>query len=187
MNRPSPEQIDAFVNALQLSILSEFTYEYNIIKNQFRIKLLDFENDKKIERLCKFLPENMVLVKPKKMMFISDLNDQKMEQVTNFLLLTRLEPNLIEFFAKKKDTAFTFLKNFKAVSESEKTVEVKELADAANYIFAKLAEKNMTLRELSELTGMTQANLHRFKNHQDIKLSTLIKMAKALDVVIKLE
>lgn len=187
MNSPSQEQIHAFINALQLSITSLIKYRYDPEKNEFRIKLLNSENDQKIARLCKFFPENINLVVPNKSLLVSGFDDQKIEQVTSFLLLTRLEPNLIEFFINKQNSAFPFLKNLEGINETKKNVEVKDIVDAANYIFAKLAEKNMTLRELSELTGMTPASLHNFKNHQDIKLSTLIKMAKALGIMIKLE
>lgn len=188
MNIPSGQQRHAFINALQLSINSKLTYRYDINKNEFTVRLRGLASDKKIHQLPDFLPDKCRFISPNsEVIKVSNLNDQEIEELTSFLLLTRLEPNLIEFFANKEGTPFTFLQNYKKVTKQEKIVEVNTIADAANYIFAKLSEKNMTLRELSDLTGMTPASLHNFKNHQDIKLSTLIKMAKALGVVIRLE
>lgn len=194
MNIPSSEQIDAFINALQLSISSKILgnpkYDYDPKNNGLSFILDKSEKDTKLETFQKLISDQFLLYKRNKFgvpIMIINLSDKQISELTSFLLLTRLEPNQIEFFANKKDTSFTFLKNYRKEAKPEKNVEVKTIADAADYIFSKISEKQMTLRELSELTGMTPASLHNLKNHQDIKLSTLIKMAKALGIVIRLE
>jgi DNA-binding Xre family transcriptional regulator len=186
MNKPSQEQIDKFINALQLSIMSRIgNYEFN--NDTLTIHVEKFKNDTKLKLWQKLISSQLNWISSDKMTIIN-LDSEQINALTNFLLLTRLESHLLKFLAdSKQQDVISILKKLPWANEQRKNVEVKDLISAANYIFAKLKEKNMTLRELSELSGMTQASLHRFKNHQDIKLSTLIKMAKALGLVIKLE
>lgn len=53
-------------------------------------------------------------------------------------------------------------------------------------IFNIVRDKKMTLRQVSDKTGLTQAAISNFKAGSDIRLSNLIKIANALDLKVTL-
>lgn len=188
MKIPSTRQIDAFINALQLSIESQIvSYQHNTANNELRVhldkKVID---DKKLEIFRKI---GVIVGLNYKTIHIC-LDPEQMEALTNFLLLTRLDYVSLKFLAEAKDESIpSFIReNIEKIysPKGQETISMQNLTDASQFIFGVLREKKMTMRELSALTGFTQASLHHFKNSQDIKLSNFIKIARALGLRIKL-
>ena len=65
---------------------------------------------------------------------------------------------------------------------------IENLKDAAAFIFKLVENRQLTLRELSQRTGLTQVALSNFKSGKsDIRLSSFLKIASALGLTLKIQ
>lgn len=66
--------------------------------------------------------------------------------------------------------------------------EMQPLADISKSLIAARMEKNLTQKELSKLTGISQADISRIEScDASPSLRTLQKLAKGLDMQVKIE
>lgn len=199
-HRPSKEEIDQFINALQLSIASKIS-RWKIAEPYL---LVDFDLAKDDEKLNLFLglmgPD---IIRDKQFFFKrtdADKPTQETENatlllsdltptLTQFLLLTRLDRENMEKLAKR-DPQYRLLvskigRNEPYPPESHEII-VGTISDAAPFVFRKAKEAGASLRVLSEKTGLSTMALGKIKKGGDLRLSSLIKLCAALGLRLKI-
>lgn len=179
------DTVNDFVNALQLSIrnkIIKIELEKAGLVLWFPNPLLDDPNLTYVEKL---IPGQWSV--PKKpnhnCYFIHDHSLIQDAALINFLRLTRLNEENMKKIAEldPKYRPFTDKLGLKIASQ------ITDLQSAAQLVFSIVEKQNMTLRQLSEATGLTQVSISNFKAGKDIMLSNFVKMIKALGLSIKIE
>lgn len=189
MTQHSQDEINAFFNALQLSINETFLRSHREDTIFFgKIK----PKDPRIKLIEKLLPGQWDS-KPILMAdilgdayHIHDFNNLDLTLLTDFLILTRLnKENIIALI--KKDSRFQPFAEKLSLELKNKTSELIAPQDFGVFLTKSLQEKSMTLRELSEKTGLTQLTLSKIKSGTDTKISSILKITKALGKKVFLE
>lgn len=116
---------------------------------------------------------------------IQNLNTTDAGQLTNFLMLTRLQDDQIVSLASQ-DARFRPFAAALGLASKEAAKPIVALADIRDVIFETIGQKNMSLKTVAELTGISQVSLSNFKAGNDIRISTLLKIAKALGIKLTL-
>ncbi len=187
MKPPHSDRVDEFVNAVQLCISSRVS---GVIWDSSKETLsIGFESaeekDEKLAKIKRLLPleEGYELgFKIKLDFFKSDV----CKKLTTFLLLTRLEDRNIQKLAELDAGYATFLS--KLGLKEKRVSHINNLKDAALFIFKFVENRQLTLRELSHKTGLTQAALSNFKSGKsDIRLSSFLKITSALGLSLKVQ
>lgn len=172
---------ELFMNALQLSLNSKID---SIAIDPHRV-VLDFErfdrNDSKTALFEKLVPGNWV--KPEKSYQINDPHTVENELLINFLQLSRLEEKNAVKLAEIDPRYRPFVDQMGLLTNSP----IMDFSSLNSIIFKKIQERKMTLRELSEKTGISQVALSQLKKGRDMRLSNLFKILKALGMILKLE
>jgi DNA-binding Xre family transcriptional regulator len=183
--------IPEFVNALQLSIESSINSAAAIGTESIIINFdVVCSPDTRLDLFTKFFPGTWNKKHESyEVNFIAMGLDLSL--VTNFLLLTRLNPENIKrilptgYFDKillrqpKEKEALSGKINSDFLMK-----EVKNNKNIKAFFFELVEEKKMTLREISENSGITQATIHNFKTGVDIRLSTFLKLCQSLKIKI---
>lgn len=189
MNLPSEEEINAFINALQLCLDDEIV----VFKKPTRpddwliLELASAETgNRKWEIFLKLLGRHGHWEHPNLM--ITDPN--VIMKLTPFLMLTRLDETNMRALAKRDPQYRPFvavLNLTPGVPIGEKTVH--DVEEASRFFFDVIADKALTLRHLAEQSGLTQVTISNFKAGQDVRLSNFFKLSEVagLDIVIKLK
>jgi len=182
---PSDEDIILLINAIQLCIKSKIT-GFVRYKDD-KILTLSFtqitKDDKNLDNIFKLL---RVHWNKQNESYQFDLTAIDISLLTNFFILSRLKKeNMIELaFIDKKYQPLIEQLGLKIKKES--VTQINNLDDAINRIFEEIKRKGLTIREVSEKTGLTQASISNFKAGRDIRLSNLIKMIHALGLDLKI-
>ncbi len=184
MSFMTPDQIHEFINALQLSIKTEidsigFPDSDNIIELTFSEAP---KQDKNLDLFLKILSGQWN--EQKTSYTINDSKKIDWGKLTYFLFITRLN---IENIQKLTELDSSFKDIADKLGIKKIATQVSSAEDAARIIFAKVKDKKMTMRELSERSGLTQAGLSKFKSGGDIRLSSLLKITRVLGLRIKLK
>lgn len=183
MNRPTKDELNEFVNALQLSIDTKIVGFKHASDDSIVIKLAtgaikDVRLRRFVDKLdCKFEQSNRIVRIP-------DASSIDWQKLISFLYVTRLTKSNVEIISRM-GTRYDFLVGKDAAVQSAFTID--SIRDAADRLFAMVEERKMTLRTLAEKSGLTQTSLSKFKAGGDIRLSSLIKIANALGVRLKIE
>jgi len=178
----------SFVNSLQLCIQSTISDLKNE-GSQIQIYFSRFSNDDNGLRLF----EKLQLGSWDKSHAFYSINIESREDVfylsdlTYFFLLTRLKEKSILQLAKKSERARKIAEQLNLLKSAENSIEPSSVSQAVSALFSILKEKNMTFRELSEKTGLSQMTLHKAKAGGDLRLSNFLKIAEALGFRVKLE
>lgn len=106
------------------------------------------------------------------------------EEWTDFLFVTRLQEDNIKAISGG-DRFKKILDRWKNNSPKD-AVFFSSLDEARELIFTEVAKKEMTLRELSEKTGLSQVALSQFKAGGEVKASNLFKILGALGLGVSL-
>jgi len=184
MNPANEDKIDEFINALQLSIIStigswtdedddeSFSILFSKIgKNDFGLELFEKLN------LGQWNAERTSY----KMKFSDNI-----ASVTSFLMLSRLSQGNISKLAEINVKYQELASQMGLVALGELMSTIGSVEDVKKIIFDKIKQRGMTLRQLSEKTGLSQTALSNFKSGNDIRLSNLIIITKALGLKIKI-
>lgn len=179
----SHDQMNALINAMQLCIQSVIDSWSNNGSNSISIQFDSMEpTDKKFQKLKKLLP--MASETTNKIILI-DFDADYCRALTTFLLLTRLEDKNMQKLAAMDSGYDLFLQKLGLKRDS--VTSIASLQEATQVIFKIVEERKMTLRELSEKSGLTQAALSNFKTGKtDIRLSSFLKIAAALGLKFKI-
>lgn len=189
----SNDHIRGFVNALQLCISSQIMSwqgpHYRSSDNLFVINFGPWDpDDSNLEKFQKIVPGRWVTSEFKKRIysyFIQNLDQIDLSLLTNFLLLTRLQDDQIVSLASQ-DARFRPFEEALGLASKEAAKPIVALADIRDVVFKTIGQKNMSLKTVAELTGISQVSLSNFKAGNDIRISTLLKIAKALGVKLTL-
>ena len=108
------------------------------------------------------------------------------KKLTTFLLLTRMEEKNIQKLAEIDSSYAPFLS--KLGLKEDVIFNVNNLKDASAFVFKLVENRKLTLRELSQKTGLTQVALSNFKlGKSDMRLSSFLKITSALGLKLKLQ
>lgn len=178
-------EINEFINALQLSIESTIERWINedddlffsiffskVCKNDFGLELFEKLN------LGKWNDEHNAY----KIQY-----SDKLAAITAFLMLSRLNLDNIKKLAETK-AEYRDLANQMGLNELKNIVTtVHSIEQAKKIIFDKINEKGMTIRQLSQKTGLSQTAISNFKAGNDIRLKNLLEILRALGVEMRIE
>lgn len=186
--------IDAFVNAVQLSIQSKIVGsrldpQQGVVLAIYRFKDEIDENLKKLDLLLGGRWEKLNEEAETEAdtvgfidhdVYIIPGNGDDLSLLTSFLLLTRLKDDEVRVLAKHDRRYRPLAQRLGLIQQEEMTSDLASLDDAARIIFSEIEKQSLTLREVSEKTGLTQAMLSHFKKGRDLRLSSLLKIVEAL-------
>jgi hypothetical protein len=186
MSIPTDQELEGFANALQLCLAAKINAVVGDSKGGVVVNFNDIpEEDIELKLF-------MLLVKGKwkenkKSYEIENASEVDWAKITSLLLVTRLSKDNILNLAEREVLAQKLVREAVAqkilsdMNEIESdTVSVVSVQELSRFIFGRLEEKKMTIRELSEKTGLTQTALSNFKSGKDIRFSSLLKIASAL-------
>lgn len=181
MSKPTEQELKEFGNALQLSIQSKI--------NGITIKgddvVIDFAFPPPADDVNLYIFFQLFghLSENKKNYIISTTDKINWPKITLFLLLTRMDEDNIRKLAELDEFAKELAQKM-GLGSSDTTID--SVKNCSQIIFKKMEEKNMTIREMAERTGLTTVSISNFKNGKDIRLSNLIKIIKVLGVYLKI-
>lgn len=176
--------MDEFLNALQLST------DCKIKSGRSENKQIhvSFDQDARDDRHCQFF-QNIThgeWSNDGKTLKFSITDDHTLKMFWTLLMMTRLEDENMRGLAKI-DRDFAWLNNVLDSKQNPAATVIHDIKRASEFVFSEIQNKKMTLRELSELTGLTQVTLSRFKQGQDVRLSSFLQMTRALGIEIILD
>lgn len=178
MTRPSQQELDEFINALQLSIKTKIAGVKLMSDNAIQIRFSSSTaKDAHLITFAKLVGGE--LTRDGTILHIDRRATIDIAKLTSFLFVTRLTDENIAAI-RRMGTQYDFL----GTTSGPAQVAIDSPTMAANYIFSVVEEKRMTLRTLAEKTGLTQTAISKFKAGGDIRLSNLIKIARALGLMI---
>ena len=194
MNPLYSDRIDALINAIQLCIRSVIHTGKSPIegvlwdtsKHTIEICFDTFvKDDEKLDKIKRLLPleeEYELGFKIKLDFFKSD----ECKKLTTFLLLTRMDDQNVQKLAEMDSSYAPFLGK---LGLNETIISnINNLKDAAAFVFKLVENRQLTLRELSQKTGLTEVALSNFKlGKSDMRLSSFFKITSALGLKLKLQ
>lgn len=187
MKPPYSDRVDALINAMQLCIKSPISgATWDSSKNRVEIGFdsiaADDNNLKKIKKLLPLEEEYECGFKIKPEYFKSD----QCQMLTTFLLLTRLDDRNARAMGALDSNYASFLNLMGQVGEMGSVITNSK--EAAAIVFKVVEKRQLTLRELSQKTGLTQVTLSNFKSGKsDLRLATFLRIISALGMKLKLE
>lgn len=179
--KPTREMLEAFINALQLSIktrINSVTEEGGFVTIVFAKRP---SNDPRLDMFLKVFDGRWLDDGSSFMIRSAEKVDWQALKI--FLQITRLNKDNILKWTEANETAMEIAA---VMGVKQAQVGLRSPLQAAQVIFGRAKEKGMTLRELAEKTGLTQVAISNFKTGGDIKLSNLIKIASALGLKMKM-
>lgn len=184
----SKTNLDYFLNALQLSLNTKIHDVYLEKSNELHF---EFNNDPSSDRSFQYFKKLMdAMWNTKKETVIIKNWDQKFSHsLINFLMLSRLKKENMQALAQLDPQYKVFVEKIlgksKTTNQSQATL-VKNIKEASQMAFSQVEKYNMTLRELSQRSGLTQTALGKFKSGKDVRLSSLLKILKALNLKLQI-
>lgn len=181
--RPSNEDIKLFANALQLSINSSLS---SVEMKNDGLVVIKFDNrtdgDHSLELLLKFFSGEWD--KSGRSFAVKNAEAIDWRKLTLFLQITRMQEDSIMTLAMIDASAYKIAKELGFDLKTGDTDNVQSIVQA---VFERVKKKGFTLRQLADMSGLTQASLSNFKAGKDIKLSNLMRILKALDMKLRLK
>lgn len=182
MSEIAMEQLDELANALQLSIetkISRISQDGDSLKIEF-----DAEPRREDRKLFSFLG----LVEGdwdggSRAFIVRNAGSLKLPKIILFLLLTRMDEENIHKIAELDESAREIAEKLGVRSSGSMIDSVEKCSKA---IFERMQKRKMTIKELAEATGLTQVTISNFKSGRDVKLSNLLKIARALGMNFRL-
>lgn len=175
MKLPSDQDLKSFENALQLCIETKI---HNVTLGKDNYILVNFDKAPQDDEQL-FLFFNVVEGKWENKNKSYRISEIDLQEVINFLLITRLNKENMMKLAEMDPEAEKMVTK---MGLKTKVLYINDIKHASKIVFEQLSKRNMTMRELSQRTGLTQVSLSKFKAGNDIRLSNLIKIAGALNL-----
>ncbi len=185
MKQVDPEKLKSFINAAQLCLtvpIASFMANEKNIWLKFNThprgdkgfdsfqKLTDGKWDEKELRLI-----------------INNFDGLFGTPIINFLMLSRLKEKNMIALAKIDAQYRPLVKKILGTRQIGLERSIDNPKQAAEILFSHVQKQKMTLRELSEKSGLTQMAISNFKTGKDIRLSSLIQISKALGIRVILD
>lgn len=182
MNYPTNDEMNAFLNALQLCIASPISGFSHADTASPLIKfVMMVDDDAGLAKFEKLVPGRW----ERSSYHVEDILKVDISLLTSFLMLTRLQDAQIVSLAEQDGRYRKYAEALALVPHMEIKF-INGVSDLRDAIFVAVGEKKLSLKKLSELTGLTQVSLSNFKAGGDIRLSNLLKITKALGIRISL-
>lgn len=177
-------EVELLINAIQVCIdhkINKFSIKKNSLQLIFDKRVMEKNNKLKIfHEIVQGYWDKTSKIYTFNLNQIGDL-----PLFTNFLMLSRLSKKNLEKLATSQTKFAKFLKRLRYLKkEQDKSYSIHNIEQIREILFSKMEQKNITYRELSNLTGLSQAALHNFRSGGDIKLSNFINFANALGMHI---
>lgn len=182
MSKPTKQLLAEFANALQLSIktkVSGVNLDDSDLIIEFESKALP--DDTNFFHFLNIFGEGWV--PGQKNYTIRNSNNFNWPKIILFLLLTRMN----------KENILGLVEIDPSMEEVTKQLGLKiygtgldSVKKCSQFVFEKLEDKKMTIRELAEKAGLTQVSISNFKAGGDIKLSNLLKIIKATGLKLRI-
>jgi transcriptional regulator with XRE-family HTH domain len=102
---------------------------------------------------------------------------------TLFLLLTRMEEDNILKLADADEFAADIAVR---LGLKARDLSLSNLSEVASIVSSAMEKRKMTIRELAEASGLTQVSIGNFKSGKDMRLSSLLKILKALGLSLRI-
>ncbi|MBU0506740.1 MAG: helix-turn-helix transcriptional regulator [bacterium] len=185
MKNYDSQKIDQFINALQLSINSSInSITDNDADNHYSINITKQKNDTQLQYFTKIIKGHWT---NQSTYLIQDTDTAFSQDFINFLLVTRLnKDNMIKI--ADIDSIYTlFVDKLGFFQINENNIIISNSEQLRNIIFETIKKNNFTLREISEKIGITQTALSNYKAGSDIRISSLLKILKVLDLKMILD
>ncbi|MFH1653036.1 MAG: helix-turn-helix transcriptional regulator [Pseudomonadota bacterium] len=180
MAKITNDELKELINALQLSISSKIVD--GVLGKDSETVVIKFEkrpaNDKGWMIFEKIIGGGLDKNGFSCSIDLHNYEDAQMSTITSFLMLSRLKKDNMKKLAEL-DAKFEGIAKKIGIDVSDYS-PASTVQDISKRIFNVLGEKKMTIRELSLKTGLTPVALSRFKAGNDIRLSSLLKIIKAL-------
>lgn len=188
MNLPTKEEINLFVNAVQLCIKSKIQ---GVILPKTHPPCLTIhfdkvdEKDDKLQLLNQLLGEHTHL--DDNSLLIYHPTSESIALLTQFLQLTRLEKTNMLKIAELDSRYQPFIKKLNLRKNNPASQQLDSIEKVIKFIFEEVEKQSLTLRELSEKTGLTQMTINNLKSGRDIRFSNLLKILNVLNLKLKIE
>ncbi|OGQ22027.1 MAG: hypothetical protein A3I05_01265 [Deltaproteobacteria bacterium RIFCSPLOWO2_02_FULL_44_10] len=108
-------------------------------------------------------------------------------QLMNFLMLSRLNEENMKALAKMDAQYRPFVRKLFGGEERNTDEPLETPEQVSRFIFSCVEKQNMTLRKLADKSDLSQVSLSKFKTGNDIRLSSLLRILKALGLKITIE
>lgn len=185
MAKPSEQELKEFANALQLSIDTKIS---GILRKDDGIVIsFDAEargKDARLEIFLRVFGTDGVWSEQGKVFVVSEAHTFSWSKLSLFLLLTRMDEENILKLAELDAFAAETAEKFGLKTHD---VSLDSIAACAKRISEKMKQKGMTIRELSEASGLTQVSISNFRSGKDVRLSSLLKLVKALGMSLRIK
>ena len=172
-----------FINALQLSISTQFRTEPNLqfLDNSDIIIVIEFKESpspkEKFERFLKMFGNRYTWNSEANTLEIAVDSQKDIEDITKILMLTRLEEASLQKLHQQSSDLAKWLNVF----STDLTYYSSSIEDSLRkLVFDTAKRNNISVAELARRSGLSYVSLHRFKNGEDIRLSSLVKIFDAL-------
>lgn len=183
MKKPNKEQIQSLLNTLQLCIKTAIADHRASDNNILQLKFSSApQDDKGFEYFQKLVDGEWD--EKKTSLTIKNADSFLSTRVFNFLMLSRLQEKNMRMLAKLDTQYQPFVK--KTLGDHQDALEeiIEDLEKASAIVFSHVEKQQITLRELSHKSGFSQVALSNFKAGKDIRLSSLLKILKALKLTL---
>lgn len=192
MTDATDDQIDGLMNALQLccnsQIMGWHKPSHKNVNNAFVITFAPkASNDAGLKKFDLLVQGQWGASQHHRIenYAIQNLNQMEVGQLTNFLLLTRLQDEQVASLATQ-DARFRPFAEALGLIPKTTAAPIVALSDIRDIIFKTIDQKGLSLKTVAELTGISQVSLSNFKAGNDIRISTLLKIARALGIKVLL-
>lgn len=111
---------------------------------------------------------------------VKNLKELLSSPLLNFLMLSRLQKENMRTLARIDAQYRPLAKKIIDDYQDKPDERIQDIKQASQVVFSHVAQQKMTLRELAAKSDLTQAALSNFKAGNDIRLSSLVKILKAL-------
>lgn len=188
------DQINELTNALQLCITSQIMGwnkpNHKSVKNVFVITFTHKSaNDaglKKFDLLMRGQWGAPLNNGRTQSYTIQNFDPVDISLLTSLLMLTRLQDDQIVALAEQDPRYRPYAATLGLLPLQERGSTIMSLVQARDFIFQAIEKKKVSLTELAKQTHLSQVSLSNFKAGGDMRLSNLLKIAKALGIKLML-
>lgn len=182
MNKPTDQELKEFANALQLSIKAKIGAVEIAGENNVRIRFA--LPPKSGDEFFNFIWLVNGRWENNQSDFVIEGADKiKWSRLNLFLLLTRMKEENIQKLVEIDPSAAEIAGRLKLPST---IANIDSVRKCSQVLFKGMEKKKMTIRELSEASGLTQVAISNFRAGGDIRLSSLIKIINALGMRLRI-
>lgn len=193
------DQVDAFVNALQVCITHEIGYSYRDwlfgvtepapAGDCFLMSFTAMKSgDKNLDKFKSLVPgRSKALNKYGHQYRIENFQQLDVGLLTHFLLLTRLQDDQIRAIADQDTRYRPYAKTLGLLPADIDATPILSLLQARDVIFRTIEKKTISLAIVAQQAGLSQVSISNFKSGGDIRFSNLLNIARVLGIKLTMK